>query len=113
MAKVNKTQLVLKHLKEKGNITSWEAIQKYGATRLSAIILSMLLLSGCEMTEVESVNENNKDTSMFVIIENTGTWSVVYHKETKVMYVVSCGAYNAGTFTVLVDADGKPMLWED
>ena len=41
MAKVNKTQLVLKHLKEKGNITSLEAIQKYGATRLSAIIFNL------------------------------------------------------------------------
>lgn len=75
------------------------------------LILSMLLLSGCK--RVESVNVNNKDTSMFVIVEVTGTWEVVYHKETKVMYVVSCGAYNAGSFTVLVDADGKPMLWEE
>lgn len=74
------------------------------------MILSMLLLSGCQ--RVESVNDN-KDTSMFVVIEVTGTWEVVYHKETKVMYVVSCGAYNAGSFTVLVDADGKPMLWEN
>ncbi len=75
------------------------------------LILSMLLLSGCK--KVETVDDNNKDTSMFVAIEVTGTWEVVYHKETKVMYVVSCGAYNNGTFTVLVDADGKPMLWED
>lgn len=71
----------------------------------------MLLLSGCK--RVESVNDNNKDTSMFVEIEQTGMWEIVYHKETKVMYVVSCGAYNSGTFTLLVDADGKPMLWED
>lgn len=77
------------------------------------LILSMLLLSGCKMVEVESVDDNGKDTSMFVVIEVTGTWEVVYHKETKVMYVVSCGAYNAGSFTVLVDADGKPMLWEN
>ena len=75
------------------------------------LILSMLLLSGCK--RVESVNDNNKDTSMFVEIEQTGMWEIVYHKETKVMYVVSCGAYNSGTFTLLVDADGKPMLWED
>lgn len=75
------------------------------------LILSMILLSGC--TRVESVNDNNKDTSMFVEIEQAGTWEIVYHKETKVMYVVSCGAYNGGTFTLLVDADGKPMLWED
>ena len=77
------------------------------------LILSMLLLSGCGERVVESVNNNNKDTSMFVIIEQTGTWDIVYHKETKVMYAVSCGAYNNGTFTLLVDADGKPMLWED
>ena len=76
------------------------------------LILSMLLLSSCGK-RIESVNDNNKGTSMFVVIEATDTWEVVYHKKTKVMYVVSCGAYNGGTFTVLVDADGKPMLWED
>jgi hypothetical protein len=75
------------------------------------LILSMLLLSGCK--KVESVGDNNKDTSMFVEIEQAGTWAIVYHKETKVMYAVSCGAYNNGSFTVLVDADGKPMLWEN
>ena len=78
------------------------------------LILSMLLLSGCKGVEVESVNDNDKDTSMFVEIEQfPGMWAIVYHKETKVMYAVSCGAYNNGTFTLLVDADGKPMLWED
>lgn len=30
--------MILKHLKDVGNITSWEAIKEYGATRLSAII---------------------------------------------------------------------------
>lgn len=41
MEKTNKTKEVLKHLKKKGNITSWEAIQFYGATRLSAIIFNL------------------------------------------------------------------------
>lgn len=75
------------------------------------LILSMLLLPGCQ--KVESVDDNKKDTSMFVMVEATGTWEIVYHKETKVMYVVSCGAYNAGTFTLLVNADGEPLLWEE
>lgn len=35
---MTKTQAVLRHLQENGNITSWEAIKEYGATRLSAII---------------------------------------------------------------------------
>lgn len=32
---------VLRHLKENGSITSWEAIKEYGATRLSAIIYDL------------------------------------------------------------------------
>ena len=38
---MNKTELVLEHLKKNGTITSWEAIEKYGATRLSAIIFTL------------------------------------------------------------------------
>ena len=41
MVKMNKTQKVLLHLKQYGSITSWEAIQEYGATRLSAIIFNL------------------------------------------------------------------------
>jgi hypothetical protein len=77
---------------------------------LTLSMLSMSLLSGCK--SVESVSDNSNNSSMFVEIEQTSTWEIVYHKETKVMYAVSCGAYNNGTFTVLLDADGKPMLWE-
>lgn len=36
--KTNKTEKVLNHLKEHGTITSLEAIELYGATRLAAII---------------------------------------------------------------------------
>lgn len=33
--------MILKHLKDVGDITSWEAIKEYGATRLSAIIYTL------------------------------------------------------------------------
>lgn len=39
--KTNKTKKVIEHLKTKGHITSWEAIELYGATRLSAIIFNL------------------------------------------------------------------------
>ena len=39
--KMNKTKAVLLHLQQYGNITSWEAIKEYGATRLSAIIFNL------------------------------------------------------------------------
>ena len=38
---MNKTKKVMLHLQEKGHINSWEAIQEYGATRLSAIIFNL------------------------------------------------------------------------
>jgi hypothetical protein len=41
MGRTNKTNEILKHLKQNGSITSWEAIQLYGATRLSAIIFNL------------------------------------------------------------------------
>ena len=39
--KTTKTSEVLQHLQNKGSITSWEAIQLYSATRLSAIIFNL------------------------------------------------------------------------
>lgn len=62
-------------------------------------------------TKGEKANKN--ETSMFVEVEKTGEWRVVYHKDTKVMYTVSCGGYNSGDFTLLVNADGTPMLWNE
>ena len=41
MLKETKRSKVLNHLKKHGSITSWTAIQKYGATRLSAIIFNL------------------------------------------------------------------------
>ena len=38
---MSKQNAILTHLEEKGNITSWEAIKEYGATRLSAIIFNL------------------------------------------------------------------------
>tara|TARA_R100000781_G_scaffold105110_1_gene68919 strand:- start:288 stop:533 length:246 start_codon:yes stop_codon:yes gene_type:complete len=39
--KSTKTGKVLEHLQREGNITTWEAIQLYRATRLSAIIFNL------------------------------------------------------------------------
>lgn len=41
MKRMTQTEAILKHLKENTGITSMEAFEKYGATRLSAIIFSL------------------------------------------------------------------------
>lgn len=48
---MNKTQAVKKHMKKKGHITPWAAIENYGATRLSAIIFN-LRKQGYDITTV-------------------------------------------------------------
>ena len=72
-----------------------------------AIIL-MLICVGCSTT----LEDESTEHLMFVRVEwevlNGDTYSVVYHKDTKVMYTVSADT----VFTVLLDADGKPWLWE-
>jgi len=78
------------------------------------LILLTLILSGCQLQDITSIEPDTADsTSMFVEVETTTYWKVVYQKETKVMYAVSYGSSNCGAFTLLVDADGKPMLWEE
>tara|TARA_R110002012_G_scaffold246586_1_gene422170 strand:+ start:192 stop:398 length:207 start_codon:yes stop_codon:yes gene_type:complete len=47
-----KIKKVLSHLKEKNNITSWEAIELFRATRLSAIIYSLKKQGHIIQTEI-------------------------------------------------------------
>lgn len=79
-----------------------------------AIALCACLLVGCGGSSVTTSSTYNEDApSMFVTIEYVSeNWRVVYHKDTKVMYVISAGGYNRGTFTVMLNPDGTPMIWE-
>ena len=70
-----------------------------------------LSLCACGGPPVQ-VESNVSAASMFVEVENNLTWRVVYHRETKVMYVISQGTENHGNFTVLLNADGTPQTWK-
>lgn len=73
-------------------------------------LLSCLILAGC--AEVESAQSEPVEVSRFMEVENSWNWRVVVDRETGVMYAVSNGSYNIGTFTLLVDADGNPLIWK-
>lgn len=76
---------------------------------LVAVMLIAILCTGCKTMKNE---QNTQEYSMFVLVETGASHKVVYHKETKVMYAISNDMYNRGAFTLLVNADGTPMLWE-
>lgn len=86
-------------------------MKKFISTIL-VICALMVTLGGCvsNMTESRVVEGA---TSMFVEVENGPAWKVVCHKDTKVMYAVSFASYSYGNFTLLVNPDGSPMLWEE
>lgn len=82
--------------------------------RIKTIVLvaAFLLLSGCAKEEVEKTEPEPQNVSRFVVIEDAMHWEVVADRHTGVMYAVSRGGYNHGNFTLLVDADGKPLIWK-
>ena len=56
--------------------------------------------------------EKFEDHSRFITIENNFLFCIVVDRVTGVMYAVSNGNSNAGTFTPLVNADGTPLIYE-
>ena len=73
---------------------------------VSLILIGMLfVLNGCDV----SVAETEK---RFVLVSKEDYFDVRYDKTTKVMYAVSCCPQNYGTVTLLVDQEGKPLLYK-
>jgi hypothetical protein len=85
---------------------------KTNIKKIMVLGLLTFALMGCGKKVNNIEPDKESDASMFVCIERTMTWTIVYHKETKVMYAVSDYGYGSGVFTLLVDRDGNPMIWE-
>lgn len=73
---------------------------------LITFVLSMALLA-CK-SEKQAKDENSR----FVTVETSLIYRIIADKKTGVMYAVSIGGYNGGNFTLLVDREGKPLIWE-
>ena len=77
--------------------------------RLICILMLSLLLVGCGKSSESDVGTGKK--SRFVCVEDSMSWRIMADRETGVMYVMSCGINNTGTFTLMVDADGNPLIY--
>ena len=79
------------------------------------IIVSMILMfAGCASIRAEAKEvEETGDGNTFVLVDADYYCWVVYHKDTKVMYAVSRSPNNIGTYTLLVNTDGTPMIWKE
>lgn len=80
------------------------------AILIVALIVLITVLSGCSATVTE---ERIEKESMFIVVESASMYSVLYDRNTKVMYAVSKYGSGSGVFTLLVNADGSPKLWKE
>lgn len=82
--------------------------------KLITIVLIALMILTMTACATKRSNEVVKgEVSRMVEIERTGAYLIVYDKYTTVMYAISNGDYNCGTFTLLVDANGNPLLYNE
>lgn len=84
-----------------------------GLAAFLIIVSIVLMFAGCASTRAEAKEVDDTDDSNTFILVNADYYCwVVYHKDAKVMYAVSRAPNNIGTYTLLVNADGTPMIWE-
>ena len=74
---------------------------------LTIIILLAVILSGCGERTIQ-----DEQDSYFITISSEYFGDVVYDSRTGVQYWRSDGSYNRGTLTVLLDADGNPLIYK-
>lgn len=82
---------------------------------MKKIIISLLILIGIVLTgwllKDVTISNNYAENGRFIKIDDEGYFCIVYDVETKVEYAVSYSQYNRGTVALLVDKDGKPLIY--
>lgn len=79
-----------------------------------SIVIALLAttLLGCGERTIQNEAKKEQDTSYFIRISSEYGGDIVYDSRTGVQYWRSEGAYNHGTLTVLIDADGNPLIYK-
>ena len=81
---------------------------------LCGLMIASLIFGMCFVIDNidKDYSNNTKREDRFIKLQDWGDNFVMYDKETGVQYF-SFGIYNrGGGITVLVDADGKPLLYQ-
>ena len=81
------------------------------------LIISLLIILGILFIGplLDAIKENKVMSAVetrFAFVSDEIYFHIYYDKKTKVMYAVSSSQYNRGNVVLLVDADGKPLLYE-
>ena len=82
---------------------------------MKKIIISLLIIIGIVLTGLllkdVTISNNYAENERFVIIQEDSNGKVMYDKETKVEYFMFNYYKAGGGITVLIDKDGKPLIY--
>lgn len=83
----------------------------------AAVITMVASLSGCGSATAGTTESapNGEERFMEIRTDDSalGSWTDIYvDKETGVMYLFVINGYGGG-LTVMVDEDGKPLIWDE
>lgn len=73
---------------------------------IAAIITATLLIAGCS----DTANVSEGQDEMMTKIEDEWGYTIYVDKGINVMYIKGHGY--GGTFTVMLNADGTPKIWQ-
>lgn len=80
---------------------------------ISLLIIIGIILTGWLLKDV-TISNNYAENERFIQIYKQSSvndiFRIFYDKETKVMYLIT-DIYKGGGITVLVDKDGKPLIY--
>lgn len=84
---------------------------------IAILVAGAFFLPSCvfESKQAHIDGAKTEKDSLFTIIESNDElhFYIVYMNKTKVMYAISDGSENRGDFTLLVNADGSPMIYKE
>lgn len=72
---------------------------------IAALLIGIFCLTGC----ARSIS--SEEMERFFVVESYMNFRIICDRYTGVMYTESHGAYNCGNITLLVEADGTPLLY--
>lgn len=76
---------------------------------ISGIAMAIAILTN--IPTAQAVTEGTEKSRFYTVTENTGKTTIIVDSETGVCYLWR-KYMNAGGLTVMVDADGNPIIWE-
>ena len=85
---------------------------------LTICIIMAVFFAACNGSKAEPANaasviDTREDyNNVFEQVGYGGSYEIVYHKQTKVMYAISDGKFSKGILTLLVNPDGTPMIYK-